>query len=87
MGFVVLYDSNVLYPSVVRDLLIRIAQAGLMRAKWSERVLDETFEAIRRTWNRPDKAGENARSDVRGAARLHGDRVRAADRRRDPAGS
>lgn len=52
MGFIVLYDANVLYSSVVRDLLIRIAQSGLVRAKWSDRILDETFDAIAR--NRPD---------------------------------
>lgn len=26
MSFVVLYDANVLYPSTLRDLLIRLAQ-------------------------------------------------------------
>lgn len=26
MAFIVVYDANVLYPSVLRDLLIRIAQ-------------------------------------------------------------
>lgn len=32
MSFVVLYDANVLYPSTLRDLLIRVAQAGLVQA-------------------------------------------------------
>ena len=32
VSFVVLYDANVLYPSTLRDLLIRIAQAGLVQA-------------------------------------------------------
>ena len=31
------YDANVLYPAPLRDLLIRLAQAGLVRARWSER--------------------------------------------------
>lgn len=43
MTFVVLYDANVLYPNAVRDLLIRIAQAGLVQAKWTDEILDETF--------------------------------------------
>jgi hypothetical protein len=29
MPFVVLYDANALYPNAQRDLLIRIARAGL----------------------------------------------------------
>lgn len=52
MGFVVLYDANVLYPSTLRDLLIRIAQAGLVQAKWTDQILDEVFNNL--TANRPD---------------------------------
>ena len=52
MAFVVLYDANVLYPSTLRDLLIRIAQAGLVQAKWTEQILDEAFGNL--TANRPD---------------------------------
>jgi predicted nucleic acid-binding protein len=48
-AFVVVYDANVLYPSVLRDLLIRIAQHGLVQARWTEEILDETFAAIERT--------------------------------------
>jgi predicted nucleic acid-binding protein len=50
--FVVVYDANVLYPSTLRDLLIRVSQAGLVQAKWTEQILDEMFGALRRT--RPD---------------------------------
>jgi hypothetical protein len=32
MAFIVVYDANVLYPNTLRDLLIRIAQAGLVQA-------------------------------------------------------
>ncbi|GAA4181942.1 hypothetical protein GCM10022252_07060 [Streptosporangium oxazolinicum] len=56
MAFTVLYDACVLYPSTLRDLLIRIAQAGLVQAKWTQQILDEMFEAIRE--NRPDIAAE-----------------------------
>lgn len=52
MPFVVLYDANVLYPSTLRDLLIRIAQAGLVQAKWTDEILDEVFDNL--TANRPD---------------------------------
>ncbi|MEV0727820.1 MULTISPECIES: PIN domain-containing protein [Polymorphospora] len=52
MNFVVLYDANVLYPNVLRDLLIRIAQAGLVHARWTERILDEVFTNVQK--NRPD---------------------------------
>ena len=52
MTFVVVYDANVLYPSTLRDLLIRIAQAGLVQAKWTEQILDEVFTNLRA--NRPD---------------------------------
>lgn len=52
MSFVVLYDANVLYPSTLRDLLIRVAQAGLIQAKWTDQILDEVFRNL--TANRPD---------------------------------
>jgi predicted nucleic acid-binding protein len=52
MAFVVLYDACVLYPAPLRDLLIRLANAGIVQARWSERILDECFENILR--NRPD---------------------------------
>lgn len=52
MPFVVLYDANVLYPSTLRDLLFRVAQAGLVQAKWTEQILDEVFSNLRE--NRPD---------------------------------
>lgn len=30
------YDANILYPAPLRDLFIRLAQAGLVRAKSNE---------------------------------------------------
>jgi hypothetical protein len=35
-----------------RDLLIRIARAGLVQAKWTQEILDEVLGALAR--NRPD---------------------------------
>ncbi|WP_445259331.1 PIN domain-containing protein [Nocardioides aurantiacus] len=52
MPFVVLYDANVLYPSTLRDVLIRVGMAGLVQAKWTEQILDETFVHLKE--NRPD---------------------------------
>ena len=43
MALVAVYDASVLYPSTTRDLLIRIAQAGLVQAKWTDAILDEVF--------------------------------------------
>lgn len=48
MAFTVVYDACVLYPAPLRDLLIRIANSGLVRARWTERILDECFRSILR---------------------------------------
>lgn len=52
MAAVVVYDANVLYPSTLRDVLIRVGLAGLAQPKWTEQILDEVFRNLRR--NRPD---------------------------------
>lgn len=39
--FTALYDANVLYPSVLRSLLMWLATTGLFRAKWTEEINDE----------------------------------------------
>lgn len=52
MPFIVIYDANVLYPNSLRDLLIRVAQASLVQAKWTDQILDETFRHLKE--NRPD---------------------------------
>jgi len=55
VAVVALYDANVLYPNTLRDMLIRIAQTGLVQARWSQEILDECLGALRR--NRPDISG------------------------------
>ncbi len=35
------YDANILYPAPLRDLFMRLAQAGLVRARWTETIHDE----------------------------------------------
>lgn len=52
MAFTVLYDACVLYPAPLRDLLIGIAGTGVVRARWSDQILDECFRNI--LLNRPD---------------------------------
>lgn len=36
-----IYDANVLYPAPIRDLFLRIAQSGLVFARWTELIHDE----------------------------------------------
>ena len=43
--FTVVYDACVLSPAPLRDLLVRIAARGLVRARWSDEILDECFAA------------------------------------------
>lgn len=56
MPVTVVYDASVLYPNTLRDLLIRVAQAGMVSAKWSEQILDEMLNALTR--DRPDIPAE-----------------------------
>lgn len=46
MTFVVLYDACVLYPAPLRDLFVRLAAAGIVRARWTAEILDECFEIL-----------------------------------------
>lgn len=50
----VVLDACVLYPVALRDLLLRMAEAGLFQIVWSDRILKEMKDAILR--NRPDIA-------------------------------
>jgi predicted nucleic acid-binding protein len=50
------YDANVLYPAPLRDLLIRVAQAGLVRARWTEAIHDEWVRHV--LANRPHLTAE-----------------------------
>lgn len=40
-----LLDANVLYPTVLREILTGVARAGLYRALWSDRILEEWARA------------------------------------------
>jgi hypothetical protein len=50
-------DANVLYPARLRDLFLRLAIAGLFRAHWTERILDECFTNL--SDDRPDIPAES----------------------------
>jgi hypothetical protein len=57
VAFIVLYDACVLYPAPLRDLLVRIAGTGVVRARWSAPILDECFKGILE--QRPDLKPES----------------------------
>jgi predicted nucleic acid-binding protein len=57
MARVVVCDACVLFPAPLRDLLMRVAVAGLVRAKWTDRILDECFENLAR--HRPELSTAN----------------------------
>jgi hypothetical protein len=44
-------DANILYPAPVRDLFIRLAQAGLVRARWTEAIHEEWIRTVHRLDN------------------------------------
>ena len=42
-------DANVLFPTILREILTDLAQAGLYDALWSDRILEEWRRAAART--------------------------------------
>ncbi len=76
-GFTVVYDANVLYPSMLREILIRLAGTGIFQARWTDQILDEVFRNLQANPSR-SRTGEIAQNpgiDVFGGRRLPGDRV------------
>lgn len=43
---IAVYDANILYPAPLRDLFVRLAQSGLVRAKWTETIHDEWIRNV-----------------------------------------
>ncbi|MBI3406863.1 MAG: PIN domain-containing protein [Planctomycetes bacterium] len=43
---IAVYDANILYPAPLRDLFIRIAQTGLVRARWTDTIHDEWIRNV-----------------------------------------
>lgn len=52
LDWAVVYDSCVLYPAPLRDLLMHLALTDLYRAKWTQRIHNEWSCALLR--QRPD---------------------------------
>jgi hypothetical protein len=46
LAFVVVYDACVLHPACLRDLLIRLAQTHLFRARWTQEILEEVIRRV-----------------------------------------
>ena len=47
-GQTAVLDANVLFPTILREILTDLAAAGLYRARWSERILGEWSRAVAR---------------------------------------
>jgi len=45
---VAIYDANILYPAPLRDLFIRLAHRGLVRARWTRTIHDEWMQSLLR---------------------------------------
>jgi predicted nucleic acid-binding protein len=41
LAFTVLLDANVLYPAYLRDVLLRLAYAGVYQVRWTDQILHE----------------------------------------------
>lgn len=50
--FTAVYDACVLYPSVLRDVLMRLALTDTFRAKWTDEIHDEWTRNLKE--NKPD---------------------------------
>jgi len=58
--FIVIYDSCVLYPAPLRDLLMRLALTDLYHAKWTQEIHKEWMRNLLK--NRPDLTAERLES-------------------------
>jgi hypothetical protein len=50
--FTALYDACVLYPAMLRNVLIQLARTGLFRARWTEQIHEEWGRSLLR--DKPD---------------------------------
>jgi predicted nucleic acid-binding protein len=60
VAFTALFDADVLHPAGQRDLLIRLAQVGLFRGRWTVRILDEMESSV--IARHPEHAGKLTRT-------------------------
>ena len=54
--YTAILDANVLYPNLLRDLLLSLAAAGLYHARWTEKINEEWTRNL--AANRPDIASK-----------------------------
>ena len=62
--FAVIPDACVLADVAKRDLILTLAEAGLFRLRWSDRILNETEGAIRNILKDREDAAERAAISV-----------------------
>lgn len=43
---IAIYDANILYPAPLRDLFIRLAQGGLVQARWTDAIHNEWIRNV-----------------------------------------
>src|SRR5687768_10336156 len=67
MAFVVVYDACALYGNTVRNLLIRVARARLVQAKWTERILDEVDRSLAKKRGIPEEKRRRLRELINGS--------------------
>ena len=49
--FTALIDANVLACAMRRNIILSLAEAGFFRPRWSDRIMDETANAIAKITN------------------------------------
>jgi predicted nucleic acid-binding protein len=82
-SFRVVYDTCVLVPAPLRDLLLRVAEAGLVRAGMSDDILDELERVLVRDFEVPATSAARLRTAVE---RTFEDSVIEGERYRDMVG-
>ena len=48
-NFIVVFDACVLYPAMLRNVLLQLATAGLFRARWTEDIHREWMRSLCRS--------------------------------------
>lgn len=63
-----LLDANVLYDAVTRDLILEVAETGLIDVRWSEEIEEETRRALQVVTGMSDQTWNRLRRNMRAAA-------------------
>ncbi len=63
-SFRVVYDTCTLVPAPLRDLLLRVAEDGLVRASFGEGILDELERVLLRDFDVPAEAATRLRAAI-----------------------